>query len=297
MERNTYILSVINAKGGVGKTTISANISHCLSYAGYKVLHVDLDPQGSSSELIKPLTPSGARLRKDDILRLDTFKLLSQPAITQEYIFKTEHEGLDIIPNARSVEQTMEEGSFDKKFEKLGYANKYTAFKTNLDKIRGLYDYVIIDGQPYMNDIMRICITASDCVLSPALPDMFNLHTVDETLKIIDLVNQKYKLDIQYLGFFFNQVDDLKDEAYLNVKKFYVSKAKEYFLDYPIRKSKVVLKAVNLRKLWIDYARDHTVIFPNPCKDLLKLLDNIGLLEPEHKEVLLNKGFKRSYFE
>ena len=69
MSRCALVISFINVKGGVGKTTISTNVSHILSVAGYKVLHVDLDPQGSSSEMLKATHSNGEFLTKDDIMK------------------------------------------------------------------------------------------------------------------------------------------------------------------------------------------------------------------------------------
>lgn len=299
MDINTMVISLTNVKGGVGKTTISANISHILSRAGYKVLHIDMDPQGSSSELIKPLKADKTYLTKDEIIRLNLFNLLTQPVDPRGYIFKTNYENLDIIPNARGAELTFSDGSFDKRFVKLDYPNKDIAFKCNLDRLRGIYDYIIIDGQPGMNELMKISIIASDYVLSPALPDLFNLHTVDDTLKIIDLCNTNYGLEITYLGFFLNIVEDIRDLTYKQVREFYLNKAGEYFLDCPVRSSKSIIKAALNNLLWLDYAKEYSVItFPNPCKDLLKLMDQkLLLLEPEYKENLIKQGIKRSYFE
>lgn len=297
MERNALVISLINVKGGVGKTTISTNISHILAAAGYKVLLVDLDPQGSSSELIKPLLCNGKSLKKDDILSLDIFKLLSQPVEARKYIFKTAYENLSIISNARSAADTYSNGSFDKKMERLQYANKYTAFLNNLNQIRGDYDYIIIDGQPGMNDIMKVSIIASDYVLSPAYPDIYNLHTVNDTCNIIDFCNREYNLDIQYLGFFLNAVNDIKDTSYREIRNFYIKKANEYFIDIPVRSSKAVNKASTMHKLWLDYAFE-CVTFPNPCKDLLKLMyKELMILDEEHKDNLIELGVKKEIFD
>lgn len=298
MDNNAIVISLVNAKGGVGKTTISTNISHVLATAGYKVLHVDLDPQGSSSELIKPQFNDGSHLKKDDIISLDIFKILSQPVDVRSYIFKTSYDNLYIIPNARSATDTYTNGSFDKRMERLQYANKYTAFSSNLNQIRGEFDYIIIDGQPGMNDIMKICIIASDYVLSPASPDLYNLHTVDDTCNIIDLCNKEYNRNIQYLGFFLNSVNDVKDASYKEVRDFYLKRSKEYFIDIPVRFSKAVNKSSSYRKLWLDYAFEHTITFPNPCRDLLKLMyKELMLLDDEHKEILIKQGVKKNFFE
>ena len=89
MSKEATIIGVINSMGGVGKTAISINISHILSIAGYSVLHVDMDPQGSGSELIQPLNNYGSKLSKDDILKLDTFRLISESLEPRQFVFKT----------------------------------------------------------------------------------------------------------------------------------------------------------------------------------------------------------------
>lgn len=297
MEKCALVISLINVKGGVGKTTISSNFSHILSVAGYKVLHIDLDPQGSSSELLKAMSKSGQTLSKDDIMNLDTFKLLSQPVNVRDYIFETRYENLHIIPNARGVANTYTLGTFDKRIAELDYPNKYLAFFANLNQIRGEYDYIIIDGQPGMNEMMKVSIIASDYVVSPAAPDLYNLHTVDDTCNVIDLCNKDYGRDTEYLGFFLNNVPDLKDTAYLTVAEFYKQSAKEYFIDNPIRFSKSINKASLNNFLWLEYALNYCIAFPNPCKDLLRLMDKELDIIKDKKENLVKLGVKEKFFD
>ena len=297
MSRCALVISFINVKGGVGKTTISTNVSHILSVAGYKVLHVDLDPQGSSSEMLKATHSNGEFLTKDDIMNLDTFKLLSQPVNVKNYIFETPYDNLHIIPNARGVAATFALGSFDSRMAQLDYSNKYIAFYQNLNQIRGDYDYIIIDGNPGMNDMMKVSIIASDYVVSPASPDLYNLHTVDDTCNVIDLCNSEYGRDTEYLGFFLNNIADLKDQAYLAVQDFYINSAQEYFLDYPVRFSKAINKSALNDYLWLDYALNCCISFPNPCKDLLRLMDSGMDILKDKKQVLIDMGVKEKYFE
>lgn len=298
MERNALIISIQNAKGGVGKTTISTNISHILSCAGCLVLHIDLDPQGSSSELIRPYFEDGRPLTKDDIIALNITELLTRPVDTRKFIFKTKYENLDIIPYARSASDIYQNGSMDKRIERLEYPNKYLSFSNNLNMIRGDYDFIIIDGLPSMEDTMKVSILASDYVLSPANPDRFNLQTIDDTCNIIDLCNKEYHRETEYLGFFLNAVDDVRDSAYQEVRDFYIDKAKEYFIDNPVRSSKAVDKSALNDKLWLDYGLTNTVTLPNPVKDLLRLLyKELELLTDDQKQTLIELGIKKECFE
>lgn len=298
MDNNAIILSVINSKGGVGKTTISSNISHVLSLAGYRVLHADFDPQGSSTETFQAIDGEGHRLSKNYILSLDIFRLLFEPVNTTDYIFSTAYENLDIIPNAQGIDAIYDNGSFDVRFENCRYPSKHTALLHNLEQVCGIYDFIIIDGQPNINSMMEISIIASDAVVSPAYPDKFNLSTVNNTCAIIDHCNQKYGRNTQYLGFFLNAVTDLKDPAYQTLCDFYVEHGMEYFIDNPIRSSKFVNKSGLNNKLWFDYGLNCSITFPNPCRDLLRLMvKELDLMDEEHIRILLGKGIKRSYFE
>lgn len=299
MDNNAIVISLINAKGGVGKTTISSNMSHILSCAGYKVLHIDLDPQGSSSELIRPRKPNGEYLNKDEVYFLDLFSLLTQPVNVANYIFSTDYENLDVIPNARSTRDTFNVGSFDIQIERLQYSGKYTAFWENINSIRAAYDYIIIDGQPSMNEIMKISVIASDYVLSPANADLYNLGTLQDTCNVIDMCNANFNRDTEYLGFFLNRVQDLKDSAYNDVREFYLKSTKDYFIDNPVRFSKSIDKAGLNKVLWLDYATKGFIItFPNPCKDLLRLMyKELQVIDDEHRDILVEKGIKKAFFE
>ena len=301
MKRQGIVIGVVNIRGGVGKTTISLNLSHILSRAGYKVLHIDNDPQGSSSEILRPVKENGGYLKKDEVFYLDTFSLLTQPVNVLNYIFSTDYENLDVIPNARSTKEFFEKGSFDLQFGQLDYAGKYTAFYENINTIRDAYDFIIIDNQPALSEMLKLGIIASDYVLTPAGADLFNINTVADTHSFIELCNKKYNRKIEYLGFFLNRVTDLKDDGYCELVQFLLKTAKEFFINIPIRFSKSIDKAGMLRMPWLVYTKKNMLIsFPNPCKDLLKLMyKELQLIDDEHKEILMKneKNIKASYFE
>lgn len=298
MERNALIIGLINVKGGVGKTTISMNMSHVLSVAGYKVLHIDLDPQGSSTEHLGARNPNGSVLRRDDILKLNLYKLLSQPVEMDHYIFKTDYENLDIIPNARAAARELIEGGFDIYIKELNYPNKYHSFAQNLNKIRSDYDYIIIDGHPSVCQMTKVSIIACDYIISPAIPDSYNVHTVDDTYSMIEACNREFGTDTEYVGFFLNNVDasGSMKEVYNEVRKFYKNSANEYFIDNPIRSSQSVFKSNLSQKLWLEQLNPITKAPINPCRDLLRLLDTELDLLRDKKANIIASGIKEKYF-
>lgn len=299
-KRNAIIIGFVNVKGGVGKTTISTNASHILASVGYKILHVDIDPQGSSCELFQPISPSGHILRKDDIIGMDIFKLLSQDIDAHRYIFRTKYENLDVIPNARSVRSVFEEGSFSSRLDTLPSEKKFTALYRNLERLREYYDFIIIDGQPSMDSITKVTVIASDYVLSPVTPDLYNMQTLVETKNMIDFCNTTYGRDTEYLGFFLNNVKNIKEvpnNPYVQMRDYYLKCAGEYFINIPIRYSESSEKSQLRRSLWLDYALAKTITFPNPCKDLLKLLASQNFIEDDDIKILVDKyGLKEEYF-
>ena len=95
-----------------------------------------------------------------------------------------------------------------------------------------------------------------------------------------------------------NPVEDVRDSAYQEVRKFYIENAKEYFIDNPIRSSKAVNKSALNDVLWLDYGLNYSITFPNPVKDLLRLLaKELDILTEEQKQTLIALGVKKEYFE
>ena len=307
MKREAISIAINNSKGGVGKTTISGNMAHLLSLCGYRVLLADFDSQGSNTEMLKVVDNNGNRLSRENIDKLNVFKMFIGPVNMNNYIFHTQYENLDVIPNAQSVKRVFGNGTFDERFADEGLPEgprKYLALYDNLAQIRGRYDYIIMDGQPSINNTARITIAACDYVLSPAAADLFNLTPIRQTCEMIRFCNEQLKRNIGYLGFFLNNIYDVKAETYLQLRQYYEREGKKffdgsgYFIDCPVRFSAIVNKSGVTRQFWFDYAKNRSVILPNPCKDLLKLLYNeLGLIEKDHLNELVKNGFRSSDIE
>ena len=307
MEKEALSIAINNSKGGVGKTTISGNMAHLLSLCGYRVLLADFDSQGSNTEMLKVVNNEGKRLTRKDIDELNVFRMFIGPVNMNNYIFHTQYENLDIIPNAQTVKNVFGNGTFDERFAVEGLPEgprKYLALYDNLAQIRARYDYIIMDGQPSINNTARITIAACDYVLSPAAADLFNVYPIRQTCEMIRFCNEQLKRNIGFLGFFLNNVYDVKAETYLQLREEYEKEGKKffdgagYFIDCPIRFSPAVNKSGVTRQFWFDYAKNRSVILPNPCKDLLKLLYNeLGLIEKDHLNELVKNGFRSSDIE
>lgn len=154
----TRTIAVGNYKGGVGKTTVTANVAALLARDGHRVLVVDLDDQGDQRTMFGL---QGTDVDDDGADLLDAF--------TQGRPFKpkaTKVDGLDMIVGGSAVEQ----------LEQLvvangGDADVATRFAVLLAELAGDYDAVLIDCPPKSRALLRVALIAARWVLIPIKSD------------------------------------------------------------------------------------------------------------------------------
>ena len=144
------IISFSNQKGGVGKTTSAVNIAASLGILGYKVLLVDLDPQGNAT--------SGVGISKKS-LRKSIHDVLIGESAAKETIIETPFENLDIIPahiSLAGAEYNLYQGNGAER-----------VMKNALEPIKDDYDYIIIDCPPSLSMLTINAMVASDGIIIP----------------------------------------------------------------------------------------------------------------------------------
>lgn len=172
------VITISNHKGGVGKTTTAICLHQELSRRGYKVLFIDTDAQGNSSNFFGADRENVPTLK--DILCRDT--------LADECIQKTPYG--DIIassPELKDIELSVRQDE-----------RRYIHLKRSLRSVAGYYDYVIMDTPPSAGLIIKSCLACSDEVIIPVDDDAFSLEglvdfedavsiskeTINENLKI-----------------------------------------------------------------------------------------------------------------
>ena len=193
-------VSVINYKGGVGKTTVVANISAELAYRGHRVLLIDLDPQASLTFSLMTVEhwadhyAAGTTIRnwydayvdEDQNLALDA--LVIAPRISRQLSGTVNlicsHLSLiniDLELAARLSGGTMRQ-------TRTNFLRLHSRLRDGLDSaaIQDNYDYVIIDCPPNFNIVTKTAIVASDRILIPAIPDFLSTLGIDELRRHID---------------------------------------------------------------------------------------------------------------
>ncbi len=182
------VISLVNQKGGVGKTTTSINLSSALGHLGKKVLLIDLDPQSNST--------TGLGINKANI-KLSIYDVITNRCEISDAIIKTKFKNLSVIPSMiflSGVEIELMQTSMKEDNFILG-----DQLKNQINKIKDRYDFIIIDCPPALGILTTNALAASDSVLIPVQCEYFALEGVTQLLNTIILTQTKVnpKLDIE----------------------------------------------------------------------------------------------------
>lgn len=162
------IISVMNQKGGVGKSTTSQNLQAALSQKNFKVLLIDLDPQGNTT------CTSGLKNFKSTAYELITGKSTAQEAIHASAIG-------DIVPAGNILSKASVE---------LTDTGKEYRLREVLGSIKDKYDYIVIDTPPSLGILAVNALVASDKVIIPSQADVYSLQGISQLFETIDAVKK-----------------------------------------------------------------------------------------------------------
>ncbi len=190
------IISLVNQKGGVGKTTTSINLAASLGSEGKKTLLIDLDPQGNSS--------SGLGLNTNDF-ECDIYDVITGACQIETSIIKTKFKNLSIIPSTINLAGVDVE--FVKKMLEDETFRQNEQLRLKLKEIREKYDYIIIDCQPSLGISTMNALVASDSVIIPVQCEYFALEGITQLLNSIILVQSNMNPDLRIEGVLLTMLD------------------------------------------------------------------------------------------
>ena len=163
------VMSIMNQKGGVGKTTTAINFSAALGLLGKKVLLIDLDPQAN--------TTIGLGFDKNNLL-FDIFDFLINDIPFSKVVLKTKANNVSLLPSSINL------AGID-----LILSNKTRKENESIlrDKLKEIskkykYDYVLIDCSPSLGLLNKNALVSSDSVLIPVQPQYYALEGLTQLL-------------------------------------------------------------------------------------------------------------------
>lgn len=190
------IISLVNQKGGVGKTTSSINLAAALGKESKKTLLIDLDPQGNAS--------TGLGLSNGDFQH-DIYEVMVGNCKIEDAIIKTKFQNLSIIPSTINlagidvefVKNMLEDNSF----------HQNEQLRNVLKDIKDLYDFIIIDCQPSLGIATMNALVASDSVIIPVQCEFFALEGITLLLNSIIMVQSNMNPDLRIEGVLLTMLD------------------------------------------------------------------------------------------
>ncbi len=183
------IISVLNQKGGVGKTTTVINLGAYLAKAGKSVLIVDFDPQGNAT--------SGLGIDKNS-LESSIYDVLIDGGDISGTIIDTEVSNLRILPANTDLAAT--------ELELAEVENREFSLQKVLKNID--YDYVLIDCPPSLGLLTVNALTASDYLLIPVQAEYYALEGISQLLDVMQRVKQGPNPNLQLLGVLVTMYDN-----------------------------------------------------------------------------------------
>ena len=204
-------ICIFNQKGGVGKTTTNINLCAYLAMEGYRVLTIDIDPQGN--------TTSGLGLGKNS-LDFSMYDVLVSDITIKESIIKS-----DLVQNLSIAPSTMELAGAE--VELINKENREKIMKDKLVEIEDEYDYVFIDCPPSLGVLTINALSCADSVLIPIQCEFYALEGVSQLMNTVQLVKKSLnkKLDIEgVIMTMFDFRTNLSNEVLKEVQKFFNEK-------------------------------------------------------------------------
>ncbi len=201
------IISVVNQKGGVGKTTTAINLGAYLAEAGKFVLIVDLDPQANAT--------SGVGIDYREIER-GVYEAVLGHVRMREIVQPTSHETLRIAPATTALAGlNVELVPMERREFKL-----YDA----LLEVRNDYDYILIDCPPTLGMITLNGIVAADEILIPVQAEYYALEGLSQLLETVKLVKERLRPEVDVLGAVLTMYDSrtkLSDDVMQELYKYF----------------------------------------------------------------------------
>lgn len=252
------VISLLNHKGGVGKTTSAINIGAGLVELGKKVLLVDLDPQAN-------LTLSLGLPRE----KITIYESIRGESELVPYAYKT---NLDVVISSLDLSGA--------EMELINEAGREYLLRELFEPVIGEYDFIIIDCPPSLGLLTLNALTSSHYVIVPLQTEFLALQGLTKIKQVIDKVKVRLNKSLYIIGVVATMYDSrkvLNREVVETIKKFF---GKRVFKTM-IRDNIALAEAPSKRKDIFQYspgsigAQDYLEL----CKELIERIENAPVME------------------
>lgn len=248
-------VAIVNQKGGVGKTTSAVNLTASLGGKGYKILLVDIDPQGNST--------SGLGINKR-ALKKSSYNVLIGDSSAEDAIIRTEYDNVYVMPSSMDLAGA--------ELELVEISKRESKLKNALALVKDKFDFIFLDCPPSLGLITLNGLCAADTLLVPIQCEFYALEGLSQLISTVRTVKRLYNPYIEIEGVLLTMYDgrlNLTQQVVDEVKKCFPKKVYSTFIPRNVRLSEA--PSYGQPVLYYDKASKGSKAYNDLADEFLKL--------------------------
>lgn len=203
-------IAIVNQKGGVGKTTSAVNLAAAVAAKGYKVLLVDIDPQGNAT--------SGLGVNKRET-KISSYDVIINSLPVERVMIHTEFSNLWLVPSSMNLAGA--------ELELVDMGHREAKLKNSLALVKGIFDFIFLDCPPSLGLLTLNGLCAADTVLVPIQCEYYALEGLSQLISTIRQIKRLYNPLIDMEGVLLTMFDgrlNLTHQVVDELKRFFPRK-------------------------------------------------------------------------